>query len=425
MYEMCGETGAMRPGYQATGVNGNTGDQKRYLETVQRRAEEREKNRSRDATPDRSFCRRRQVREEDPVIRPPFFRDADRILHSRAYARYIDKTQVFYRVENDHITHRVLHVQLVAKVARTIARALGLNEDLAEAIALGHDIGHVPFGHTGEDVLSTLCHAHGIGYFHHNIESVWLLDRIEECDLTLQVLDGICCHNGEAEDLSRLTPDPVLSWSRFEEKMAILGALERDTGLCHPGTIEGCVVRLADVIAYLGRDLQDAVEVGLIGSSLPRFPEQCREVFGITSAHDSNRRVLDTCIRDLLRECGESGRIALSPEVAEAVGAFRKYNYQYIYSDPRLSGNIPGLPALFSRLFSRVLADLEKEERDAPVYLDFLDQQWVSPAYRLEAPPAVIARDFIAGMTDRYFENQVCDSAIFPRVRRTFTGSGG
>ena len=110
--------------------------------------------------------------------RQTFSVDVDRILHSRAYTRYIDKTQVFYLIHHDHITHRVLHVQLVSKIARTIGRYQGLNEDLIEAIALGHDIGHTPFGHDGERFLSELCRASGIGDFHHNVQSVQFLDRV-------------------------------------------------------------------------------------------------------------------------------------------------------------------------------------------------------------------------------------------------------
>ena len=137
----------------------------------------------------------------DSGYRQAFSVDVDRILHSLAYARYIDKTQVFYLVKNDHITHRVLHVQLVSKIARTIGRFLNLNEDLIEAIALGHDIGHTPFGHDGEHFLSEICRDHGIGYFCHNLQSVQFLEKVERkgkgWNLCLQTLDGILCHDGE------------------------------------------------------------------------------------------------------------------------------------------------------------------------------------------------------------------------------------
>jgi dGTPase len=127
---------------------------------------------------------------EEPIdIRPPFFRDIDKIIHSQSYTRYIDKTQVFAFVENDHITHRVLHVQLVSKIARTIGRALRLNEDLIEAIALGHDVGHTPFGHAGEKYLNNIAQKEKIGYFCHNAQSVKMLKDIEGLNITLQTLD--------------------------------------------------------------------------------------------------------------------------------------------------------------------------------------------------------------------------------------------
>ena len=159
--------------------------------------------------------RRKNRKPED--IRTPYSRDADRIIHTRAYTRYIDKTQVFYLIENDHITHRVIHVQLVSKIARTIGRCLRLNEDLIEAIALGHDIGHIPYGHFGESCLSALCEEHGIGKFFHNVQSVRFLDQIEDQDLTMQVLDGILCHNGETDDV-RISPEPCSGLAGFDRK---------------------------------------------------------------------------------------------------------------------------------------------------------------------------------------------------------------
>ena len=135
--------------------------------------------------------------EDTTDIRPAYFKDIDRIIHSFGYARYIDKTQVYSFVENDHITHRVLHVQLVSKIARTIGRALRLNEDLIEAIALGHDIGHAPFGHTGERFLNKICKREQIGYFCHNAQSVRVLKDMETLNITVQTLDGILAHNGE------------------------------------------------------------------------------------------------------------------------------------------------------------------------------------------------------------------------------------
>ena len=157
-----------------------------------------EKNLNKYASKDKDAIRLNPIKED---IRPNYFRDIDRIIHSLSYTRYSDKTQVFSNNENDHISRRIIHVQLVNKIARTIGRALKLNEDLIEAIALGHDLGHVPFGHTGERILNKISIENNEGIFMHNVQSVRTLMHIENKGLgrniTIQVLDGILCHNGE------------------------------------------------------------------------------------------------------------------------------------------------------------------------------------------------------------------------------------
>ena len=171
------------------------------------------------ATLNKNAVRRIDERKIETGYRQAFSVDVDRILHSSAYARYIDKTQVFYLIKNDHITHRVLHVQLVSKIARTIGRFLGLNEDLIEAISLGHDIGHTPFGHDGERILSDICKKHGIGYFRHNVQSIQFLDKVERngdgWNLCLQTLDGILCHDGEIHD-RKMKPEREKSFQKLD-----------------------------------------------------------------------------------------------------------------------------------------------------------------------------------------------------------------
>ena len=206
---------------------------------------------------------RREPEDESGGYRQGFSLDVDRILHSLAYTRYIDKTQVFYLIQNDHITHRVLHVQLVSKIARTIGRFMGLNEDLIEAIALGHDIGHTPFGHDGERFLSALCVGHGIGSFQHNLQSVQFLDRVERkgrgWNLCLQTLDGIVSHDGEVHN-QRLKADWGKTFEVFDQSMQEKKQ-QPDLQLT-PMTLEGCVVRMADTISYIGRDIEDAIRLG-------------------------------------------------------------------------------------------------------------------------------------------------------------------
>ncbi|MCE5339491.1 MAG: HD domain-containing protein [Methanomicrobiaceae archaeon] len=373
------------------------------------------------ATRNGDYIRRSSHRPEEPVIRPPFSRDADRIIHSKAYSRYIDKTQVFYLVENDHITHRVLHVQLVSKIGRTIGRALGLNEDLIEAIALGHDIGHVPYGHLGEEILDELCREHGIGGFQHNVQSVRFLDAVEDCNLTLQVLDGILCHNGEAHDRS-LMVEGEADWDSFAEK---LGKIESG-GDALPLTAEGCVVRCADSISYLGRDLQDALEVEVIDErDLQDFPENCVDLFGITGRGkeafgDINRTVLDVFIKDIITMSYDADCIAFSGEVSACVAAFKDFNKQHIYQSGRLLKNKEKIRFMFRYLFDRVLEDIKEKREGSLVYEDLINAPWVSPRYIAAAAPEERVRDFIAGMTDRYFEQVFRQSILPARVRSRY-----
>jgi dGTPase len=355
--------------------------------------------------------RRHNRKAED--IRTPYTRDADRIIHTRAYTRYIDKTQVFYLVENDHITHRVIHVQIVSKIARTIGRCLRLNEDLIEAIALGHDIGHIPYGHFGETCLSELCEHYGIGRFFHNVQSVQFLDRIEDCDLTMQVLDGILCHNGEADDL-RISPEVCLNWLAFDKKVQDNADGRRTKA---PMTLEGCVVKFSDTIAYIGRDLQDAREVGLIGHTTP-VPEECREILG-----DSNREIINTLIYDLLEnsDTEDGGYISYSPEVEKALITLRTFSKIHIYNNKKLTSEREKVRQMYATLFATYLNDMEKELKDSKIFTDFIDTSWISQNYLASATLPELVRDFIAGMTDRYFAKRYEECVIPRRIEGKFS----
>ena len=354
--------------------------------------------------------RRKNRKPED--IRTPYSRDADRIIHTRAYTRYIDKTQVFYLVDNDHITHRVIHVQLVSKIARTIGRCLRLNEDLIEAIALGHDIGHIPYGHFGESCLSELCEGQGIGKFFHNVQSVRSLDRIEDQDLTMQVLDGILCHNGEADDL-RISPEPCPDWASFDRKV---GANEAGNRAGPPMTLEGCVVKFADTIAYIGRDLQDAQEVGLIRDAR-EIPEECQEIFGV-----DNRTIIDTLIHDLLENSDsvDDGFISYSRDVEHALSHLRAFSREHIYDNPVLTAEREKIRSMYRTLFSTYLSDIEAERHTSKIFTDFIDTPWINREYIRTAEPAGLARDFVAGMTDRYFLKRFEECVIPHRIEGMF-----
>ncbi len=356
--------------------------------------------------------RRHQRKPED--IRAKYSRDTDRIIHTKAYARYIDKTQVFYLVRNDHITHRVLHVQLVSKVARTIGRSLRLNEDLIEAIALGHDIGHIPYGHVGEACLSAICHRQKIGTFRHNVQSVRFLDEIEDRDLTLQVLDGILCHNGETYD-SRLEPRMEKTWQTFDAETA---DILQHGGDHPPMTLEGCVVRFADTIAYIGRDIQDAVEVGLIDDRA-EIPQRVRDVLG-----EENPTIIDTLIKDLIEQSESEDRavIGYSREVAAALAELKRFNYDRIYHHPKVTAERAKIERMYDMVFTVFLEDLERERRNSAIYSDFIDAGWINPAYIRNATEPELVRDYIAGMTDRYFERRFREIVMPKKVDWRFSG---
>jgi dGTPase len=346
-------------------------------------------------------------------IRTPFSRDADRIIHTRAYSRYIDKTQVFYLIENDHITHRVIHVQLVSRIARTIGRSLRLSEDLIEAIALGHDIGHIPYGHFGENCLSRLCEQYGIGKFFHNVQSVHFLDRIEDCDLTLQVLDGILCHNGEADDV-RISPSPCTGWAAFDKKVQ-----DATDGIrpLRPSTPEGCVVKFADTIAYIGRDIQDSREVGLIDDTMT-LPEEATGVLGAT-----NSEIINTLIYDLLEnsDTEEDNFISYSKETENALIALRRFSRRHIYDNEKLTTERQKIDRMYATLFATCLDALETNDVSARIYTDFLNTGWINRNYLDSATLPELVRDYIAGMTDRYFARRFEECVVPRRVDQRFT----
>jgi dGTPase len=361
---------------------------------------------SRYATKSRQAIRRQYDERIDSGHRQNFAVDTDRILHSWSYTRYIDKTQVFYLVDHDHISHRVLHVQLLSKIARTIGRYLRLNEDLLEGISLGHDIGHPPFGHDGETILSRLCQEHGIGPFLHSVQGVRFLDHIEKggqgLNLSLQVLDGILCHDGEMH-LDRLVPDREKTFAQLQSQIELKQA-DSSVNL-KPMTLEGCVVRLADTISYIGRDLEDAILLNLIRRD--DLPLAAREQLGQT-----NGTIVYTLVSDLIENSYNKNYVCYSQEVGEALKILRQFNYKNIYNSVRIKAETPKIEELFKALFNRFLGDLEQEQHDSPIWRDFLAQ--MEPSYQASHQPAEVVRDFLASMTDAYFLRQ-CQTLFFPQ----------
>ena len=380
------------------------------LESIKKSLIEREAGRFTDrACLNAQGIRRNHEAQLQGGYRQAFSIDADRILHSLAYTRYIDKTQVFYLLKNDHITHRVLHVQLVSKIARTIGHFLGLNEDLIEAIALGHDIGHAPFGHDGENFLSELCREHDIGFFQHNVQSVQFMEMVERkgkgWNLCLQTLDGILCHDGEIHE-EQLEPDTNKSFETLDEEFS---SKMNNPGLSLiPMTLEGCVVRMADTISYIGRDIEDAIRMNLIKRS--ELPVNSTEVLGNT-----NGTIVFNLVTDILQNSFEKTYVAFSPQVSRALQALKHFNLERIYRNPRIKKHTATIRKLFRYLFETYLNDIETENQSSVIYKRFLDG--MSDNYTGQHRQAEIVRDFVSGMTDQYFLSQ-CPAKMRPEIQR-------
>lgn len=345
------------------------------------------------------------LKEDIEDIRPIFFRDIDRIIHSSGYARYIDKTQVYSFIQNDHITRRVLHVQLVSKIARTIGRSLRLNEDLIEAISLGHDIGHTPFGHKGENLLNSICQKENIGYFCHNAQSVRILQDIEGLNISMQTLDGILAHNGEIlknkyEHNIEKTVDEFKTelYNTFHEKDYSRKII--------PITIEGSVVRLSDVIAYIGRDIEDAIILGIIErNEIPEFP---RKIIG-----ENNSKIVDTLIKDVIVNSFEKPYLSFSKDIFEALIELKNWNYEKIYNSEKANANYDKIEKLFTKLYYFYLEKLSevniKEELKKNTITSSEKVLYHFVNKMMEKPNADIKRviiDYIAGQTDKFFLNE-------------------
>ncbi len=293
---------------------------------------------------------RGREREEEPCdIRPVFQRDRDRILHSKAFRRLKHKTQVFLTPKGDHYRTRLTHTLEVSQNARTIAKALRLNEDLTEAIALGHDLGHTPFGHAGEDMLNRLCR----GGFWHHIQSVRVVEKLEKqgegLNLTWEVRNGILNHQTSSM----------------------------------PATPEGRIVRLSDKIAYINHDIDDAIRAKVLEEE--DIPLEYRRVLG-----GSTRERLNTLIHDIIISSQGTGDIHMSPEVEEAMQKLRTFMFVHVYQNPRAKGEELKAKELLGRLFAYYM---EQTERLPEQFLRMIDEG--------EEKDRVVC-DYIAGMTDQY-----------------------
>ncbi len=339
-----------------------------------------------------------RLKKEVKDIRLDFARDADRILHTLTYTRYIDKTQVYSDITNDHISKRMTHVQFVSKASRTIARALGLNEDLCEAISLGHDVGHTPFGHNGEHILSEISKRVLLKSFAHNLNSVRVLKDLENfgngCNLTLQVLDGIMCHNGELV-MSKYAPVKKDINTFFKEYNSCMQD-ENNIKKLRPMTLEGCVVRISDIIGYIGKDIEDAQNLGKI--DINQIPENITRELGTTNA-----QIMNNIIIDIIKNSFNKPYIEMSKEVFNAVVDLKKFNMENIYKKSATEEQLKLYKEMFNKLYDVYLNALKNKDYKNDIYL-FLNS--MCDEYKNNNTIEQIIIDFISGMTDRYMELQ-------------------
>lgn len=281
--------------------------------------------------PNTSVIRRAaSPRDAGSVWRPAFLHDVDKIMHCPYFNRYTDKTQVFSLIRNDDVTRRSLHVQLVSRIARTIGSALNLNLDLIEAIALGHDIGHPPFAHSGEVFLNEISMQHTGRHFSHNIHSVRVLDGIYPFNISLQTLVGIAGHNGEIE-LEEYRPVPVDSFAEFDRMMERAYTEDGYANRIQPSTLEGNVVRVADIIAYLGKDRQDAARVKMTAE----------DAYAEHEIGSLNAEIINNLVVNIIENSYGKPYIKLDTVHFEALRASKAENYKLIYNEAAKAAHLP------------------------------------------------------------------------------------
>ncbi|MBR1797366.1 MAG: HD domain-containing protein [Clostridiales bacterium] len=342
--------------------------------------------------------RGRKVPEEPCTIRSPYERDLGRIIFSQSFRRLRHKTQVFFNPVNDHICSRIEHVIYVNYISTIIGRALNLNIDLIQAIALGHDIGHSPYGHTGERVLNRCIKSVDPSlYFEHEVHSLRVLDVLEEhrpgqygLNLTFEVRDGIVSHCGETYDEFSLTP------YREKTEKEVSDKPEKDR--TRPSTLEGCVVRFADKIAYVGRDIEDARRAGIIGGNDFVSSEAARRL-GTT-----NSEIINILVGDIVHNSLNKDEICMSRENFEAMNEYLNANLNEIYLAPKIKTyeNMVKLQieAIFEA-FMESLDDIEKAEASNNEAIKSFAKFYIRHP-QPECPPVRKVVDYIAGMTDTY-----------------------
>ena len=350
---------------------------------------------------DEEIIRRDPGKDVANLWRPAFVRDIEKIMHMPYYNRYADKTQVFSFYHNDDITRRALHVQLVSRIGRNIGAALGLNQDLIEAIALGHDIGHTPCGHAGEAFLSEICKKETGRAFNHNVQSARVLDKLFAQNISLQTLDGVLCHNGEFEQ-QEYRPKKDKDFDTFDREVEDCYVLD-GAGIKKlvPMTLEGCVVRISDMIAYLGKDRQDAQTADLIESDY---------AFSTDTIGSQNAKIINNMVVDIIENSYGKDHLMMSQAAYQDLKQAKKENYEVIYLSETVSKGYEVIGKMFGEVYYKLLDDLNKGDENSFIYrhhIKFIQKRNSNYAvgnttYAEEEKNQIVA-DYIASMTDDYF----------------------
>lgn len=348
---------------------------------------------------DKDVVRRHASKDGVTVWRPTFVKDIDKIMYCPFYNRYTDKTQVFSLWKNDDITRRSLHVQLVSRISRAIGAALNLNLDLIEAIALGHDIGHPPFAHTGETFLDELHFKYTGRHFYHNIQSIRVLDKIFPYNISLQTLDGIAAHNGEVE-CEEYRPYPLKDFGEFDEIIEKCYTDPMVVAKMMPCTLEGSVVRISDIIAYLGKDRHDAMLTKIVDEN----------TFNSEDLGSINSEIINNLIVNVIENSYGKPYIKLDEEHFAAIRSYKLDNYAQIYNQTAKVLKLDKtVKPMMEQIYGQLYDDLKNENKNSPIYTQHIDYVNInSGSYARQKPyekdePHQIVVDYIASMTDDYF----------------------
>ncbi len=332
------------------------------------------------------------------ILRSNFIRDIDKILNLPYYNRYGDKTQVFPFYKNDDITRRSQHVQLVSRIARTIGKALHLNLELIEAIALSHDLGHTPFGHNGEYILNEIYHSQTNRYFSHSIQSVRIVTEIFPLNLTLQTLSGIASHNGEIE-LIKYQPKPLNNFKEFDEEIEGCYLDVENVKKLIPSTLEGCIVRICDIIAYLGKDRQDVEKLNI----------QLEKQFQKVDIGDYNGEMINNLMINIIENSYGKNYIALDEKHFNALKIAKLENTRLIYTRPTVEEFFTNtIKPMFKMVYFKLLEDLKNKNTLSPIFthhINYINKTFYKRefAYGEKDEANQIVVDYISSMTDDYF----------------------